>query len=716
MRAAGSRPIELWGGVECTVNRVGDRYHDQLELTGHADRPADLERIAALGISRLRYPVVWERVARRGLRQADWRWVDDRLTRLRSLGVAPIAGLVHHGSGPPYATLLEEHFPRRLARYAAAVAARYPWIDAYTPVNEPLTTARFCGLYGHWYPHARTDDAFVRVLLHECRATTLAMREVRRINPAARLVLTDDAGRTYSTATLGYQADFQNERRWLAWDLVAGRVDAGHPLWDYLRAAGATERELRWFLDNPCRIDVVGLNYYVTSDRFLDHRIDEYPRHLVGGNARHAYADVEAVRAYGQIAGHDRVLLEAWDRYRVPVALTETHLGCSREEQLRWLLQAWRGAQRARNLGADVRAVTAWALFGLTDWDHLVTRVSGHYEPGAFDTRSVEPRPTALSQLVKDLARNRRPRSAAARGRGWWRTRTFEPRIRRRGRPILILGAGTLGTALSRLCESRSLPHVLLRHRDLDIVDSSAVALALDSVRPWAVINTTGYVRVDEAERAEDQCRRVNTTGAHVLAEASSQKRTRFVTVSSDLVFNGESHRPYVESDATQPLSVYGRTKAEAERLVLESCAQALVIRTSAFFGPWDQWNTVHLALETLSAGQPWTAAADVRVSPTYVPDLGNAALDLLIDGETGIWHLANQGDVSWAEFVRMAATRAGYSADLVVARPVADLGFLARRPAYSVLGSARGQVLRPLDEALDGFMAEREASATVRQ
>jgi dTDP-4-dehydrorhamnose reductase len=135
--------------MECTVNRVGEDYLDQLELSGHHARPEDLERFAALGITAFRYPVLWETVAPRGLSQARWRLADEGLRRLRELGVRPIVGLVHHGSGPRSTSLLDSSFPERLAAYARAVAERYPWVDGYTPVNEPLTTARFSALYGH---------------------------------------------------------------------------------------------------------------------------------------------------------------------------------------------------------------------------------------------------------------------------------------------------------------------------------------------------------------------------------------------------------------------------------------------------------------------------------------------------------------------------------------------------------------------------------------
>ena len=141
--------IEVWGGLECTVARVDDTYVDQTLLNGHHHRPQDLDAFAALGIRAMRYPVLWERIAPDGLGRADWSWTDERLARMRDLGIRPIAGLLHHGSGPRHTDLGQPDFAAKLAGFAAAVAERYPWLEFYTPVNEPLTTARFSGLYGH---------------------------------------------------------------------------------------------------------------------------------------------------------------------------------------------------------------------------------------------------------------------------------------------------------------------------------------------------------------------------------------------------------------------------------------------------------------------------------------------------------------------------------------------------------------------------------------
>src|SRR5688572_10535360 len=249
--------LQLWAGPECTVNRLGDRYRDQLELTGFAHRLDDLDRLAELGFRRLRFPVLWERTAPLAEGHYDWQWSNQRLARLRDLQVEPIVGLMHHGSGPAYTNLLDPQFPRRLAEYARAVAERYPHVDAYTPVNEPVTTARFSALYGLWYPHRRDDRSFVRAVLHQMVGTVLAMREIRKVNPDAQLIQTDDLGYTTTPPRLRYQGDFENARRWLSFDLLTGRVTPSHPLWRYLIDNGAGRDELDQFVEQPCPPDVV---------------------------------------------------------------------------------------------------------------------------------------------------------------------------------------------------------------------------------------------------------------------------------------------------------------------------------------------------------------------------------------------------------------------------------------------------------------------------
>ena len=412
----GLEKLQLWGGIECTVNRVADRYFDQLRLSGHHDRASDLEAIAALGFQVLRYPVLWERSEQRDGR-LDFTWADDRLAKLYELGLEPVLGLLHHGSGPAHTSLVSDCFPEKLSAFAKSVARRYPWVSLFTPVNEPLTTARFSGLYGHWYPHGRDDVTFVRALLSQCKGIVLSMDAIRSVNPKARLVQTEDMGYTRATPNLRYQADFENERRWLSLDLLSGAVSKKHPLYAYLLRSGARPEELRFFLEHPCPPDIVGINYYVTSERFLDDRCHLYPPDKLGGNGRHRYADVEAVRACHEgLIGPARILVSAHQRYLRPVVMTEAHLGCSADQQSSWLAYAWNSALEARQRGADVRAITAWALLGAHGWDRLVTGEGGSYEPGAFSVHSGTLEPTPLARFIEQVARGQLPATEP----GWW--------------------------------------------------------------------------------------------------------------------------------------------------------------------------------------------------------------------------------------------------------------------------------------------------------
>jgi dTDP-4-dehydrorhamnose reductase len=275
--------------------------------------------------------------------------------------------------------------------------------------------------------------------------------------------------------------------------------------------------------------------------------------------------------------------------------------------------------------------------------------------------------------------------------------------------PVLITGAsGTLGRAFGRICAHRGLACRLASRADLDLARDE-VSEVLDAVAPWLVINAAGYVRIDDAESDNERCRRDNIDGPTALARACRRAGIALVTFSSDLVFDGAKRAPYEEHDVPRPLGVYGLTKYEAEQRILDAHPAALVVRTSAFFGPWDEHNFIARSLRELAEGRTVCAAADTTVSPTYVPDLAHACLDLAIDGESGIWHLANHGATTWAALARAAARLHGYHEDRVIDVPLEALAFRAPRPPFSALGSARGVLLPSLDDALGRYHQARQ-------
>lgn len=316
--------------------------------------------------------------------------------------------------------------------------------------------------------------------------------------------------------------------------------------------------------------------------------------------------------------------------------------------------------------------------------------------------------------MLAELADGKQPAHPTMDGQGFWRlpnrhTHPASPREtddRPSGQPLLIVGStGTLGRSFAIACRERGLAYDLVGRREMDITNSRDVWDAIDRVRPWAVINAAGYVRVDDAEREPSACFGANTTGAVVLAAACAERRLPYVTFSSDLVFDGSKCCLYVEGDPVNPLNVYGQSKADAERWVLCEHPDALVIRTSAFFSPWDDHNFVTNVLRALTAGQPVSAADDAIISPTYVPDLVDTALDLLVDDEHGRWHLTNDGSISWADLARQAAGLAGLPDDRIVGCPTDALGLAAPRPRFSALGTERAQILPSLDDALSRYI-----------
>ena len=628
-RDSRAHPIELWGGHECTVNRVHEAWFDQTQRGGHHERLQDLHLFADLGIRRLRYPALWERISPCAARERDFAWTDERLGEISRLGMEPILTLCHHGSGPHYTSLLDDSFAPGLAAHAAAVAERYPWVTDYTPVNEPLTTARFSALYGFWYPHHRDERSFWLALLNEIDATRLAMRAIRRVNPQARLIQTDDLGYCHATAPLLGEAAFQNERRWAGWDLLCGTVRPGHALWERLVGFGF-EHRLWAIADDPCPPDVIGINHYLSSERLLDHRIE---LHGARGMADRelgecegvAHVDVDAVRNLpGKVLGLSQLIEQAWERYRLPIAITECHNGSTREEQARWFIDVWDKAESLRRGGIDVRSVTAWSLLGSHDWNRMVTEAAGHYEPGVFDIRSGSPRPTLMARVLTDLARGERPTGPGLDVPGWWHperptwhgpSHSFavaaRPRSKQLPRPLAIIGTDPALTRLTvAACEARGLYHAL--------VDGGKGQLA--ALRPWAVFDTR--MDLDQGARADlaERCRDLGITGAFLRA-----------------------HDPDAEPDPVPDM---------------------LVIETGPMFDAGDDDGIAARlldALDLLPPGDRLRVDAWPRWNGVYGPTLIDGVLDLLLDDMTGAVHFVAEDDWSQADAARLIATVAGH-------------------------------------------------------
>lgn len=717
--------IEIWGGVECTAARIEDKLYDQLLMNGHEQRPDDLNLFKDIGISTIRYPILWEKSIFN--EKNFFELHSKRLRRLNELNIRPIAGLMHHGSGPSFTSLIDPQYPELLAVFARKVAEHFPEIELYTPVNEPLTTARFSGLYGMWYPHARNDEAFVRIFCNQMKAIVLSILEIRKVQAKASLVQTEDLCKIKSTTLMQYQADFENNRRWLTYDFLTGKFTAEHPLWNYFVNNGIKEEELRFFLENRMDPAICGFNYYVTSERFLDHRIYLYPKRYWGGNGRDKYADVETVRVKGQqLSGYVELFKEAWDRYKLPLAITEVHLGCTREEQIRWFHEAYNASLELKSQGVDMKAITVWSLLGSFDWNSLMKSYKNFYETGAFDIRSGKPRQTAIAKFIKAIHEGKEFQNSLLQVPGWWKRESrvtfpnkkiniqlsqaqYELEMYKGLSPLLIIGAtDSLGKAFAKVCSLRGIVFKLANQNQIDITSKESIEAYLKTATPWAIINAAGFSDIDEAEKNPKMCFVENTIGPTILAEICKNTGIRLVSFSTDQVFNGKKKNPYKEDDPTNPLNIYGQSKRMAERRILSINQDTLIIRSSTLFNPWYYQDSVaQLIHNSRNSNHQQLFASDIIVSPTYLPDLVNTTLDLLIDKEAGIWHLSSEEEFSYYDFAKMALRINGISDENIYSAPSSLLKFTAERPAYSVLMSSGGVKLPPLDQALKSYMRE---------
>ena len=221
------------------------------------------------------------------------------------------------------------------------------------------------------------------MIVAECQAIKAAARRLRDLDASIRILVNDDAGETYGTNAVADVVSFYNTRRWLSFDLVTGKVDPHHPMWERLALTRDLEFALEDLADDPEYPDLLGLDHYVTSDRFLDDRTDLYPANIERSRTNARFVDVEVARVPGfEVDGFWRSLKQTWERYGIPMALTEVHIGGDPEDEVAWWAEAWQQAGWAFAEGMPVEGVTSWAAFGGVDWDSLLCREAGWYRAG----------------------------------------------------------------------------------------------------------------------------------------------------------------------------------------------------------------------------------------------------------------------------------------------------------------------------------------------
>ena len=281
---------------------------------------------------------------------------------------------------------------------------------------------------------------------------------------------------------------------------------------------------------------------------------------------------------------------------------------------------------------------------------------------------------------------------------------------------ILITGAnGMLGRELAPVLAPRHEVRAV-SHAECDIADESSIGHAVAEWTPELVINCAALSDVDGCERDPERALAVNGHGAGHLARAAERIGARVFHISTDYVFGGEKHTPYTEQDTPNPLSQYGRSKLEGERLVLGEGVQPsphLVIRTSWLYGRY-RTNFVDKAVENARVGKRISAVAEQISCPTWTLHLAEKIAALVETRASGILHLAGSGACSRYEMARYLVSKLGCSAE-VLATTWAKINPPARRPVYTAMISTRLATLglTPLPdwkEALTAYLSFRYA------
>ena len=278
---------------------------------------------------------------------------------------------------------------------------------------------------------------------------------------------------------------------------------------------------------------------------------------------------------------------------------------------------------------------------------------------------------------------------------------------------IMIIGAdGQLGTDLCRVVPRGE--QIPLTIRDLDVTDRQQVGAVLQRYRPDVVINTAGYVRVDDCEDHETTAFAVNAIGAKYLANACREIDAALVQLSTDYVFDGTKNAPYEETDPTNPQSVYGISKLAGESCVRYLLDKYYIVRSCGLYGQAGclgkgGGNFVENVIKRAAAGSELAVVTDEIVIPTYTLDLAAKIDQLIRTGRYGLYHIVNHGQCSWYDFAARIFELLGRPVTIKQVRS-ADYPSKARRPRYSVLKNARLAALglddlRPWPEALLAYL-----------
>jgi beta-glucosidase/6-phospho-beta-glucosidase/beta-galactosidase len=384
--------LKFLSGFEST--HIFGSGKDVLELTKHTELfEEDLRLAHGCGLDLMRYSAPWHSIERvPGV--YDWSWLDRALSCMRDFGIQPIIDPLHHTSFPEWLEggFANRNFPELYLKFCTALAERYPWIRHWTVINEPFVTTWFCGHEAKWYPYRRGGENFVPMILNVVEAINRVSRMLVETLPEVCLVHVDAAEKHRAVDDISEpHARFHNEIRFLVPDMVLGKVDSEHALYDYLRGYGASEERLAEFRENPARIDILGLDYYSHCELEWCARGRVYPNRAPEGLVPTA--------------------LEYATRYRLPLMLTETNIRGFVSDRISWLKfmveQCEQIEREIAPLGLSFEGFCWYPFIDSTDWDSLVTEANCNIDPQGIYYLDADHRRNAseLSEIFLKLSR-----------------------------------------------------------------------------------------------------------------------------------------------------------------------------------------------------------------------------------------------------------------------------------------------------------------------
>lgn len=354
-------------GIENSYPTIAQGHRiDQMEKCGHyAHWREDLQLVRRQQLHYLRWGPALHRTFL-GPGQYDWTWFDEVMHEMDRLDIQPILDLCHFGVPDWIGNFQNPDFAPYFAEYAGAVAARYPSVKYWTPINEILITTLFSAKYGWWNEMLTTDKAFVRAMVNVCRANLLAMHAILKHVPDAVFIQSESSEYTHPSRPQEVRlAAFYNERRFLPLDLTYGHPVSAN-IYRYLVESGMEPKDYDYFMNQTMRFRcIMGTDYYVTNE------------HLLTPDG--------VTLSSGEFFGYYVIAKQYYDRYGLPLMHTETNI---REEEgaVQWLWKEWNTMLRLRLDGVPIVGFTWYSLTDQMDWDIALREERNRVHPvGLYD-------------------------------------------------------------------------------------------------------------------------------------------------------------------------------------------------------------------------------------------------------------------------------------------------------------------------------------------